>query len=145
MAKNKIGLQFTGWKEMLAGIGRATDEAGLKQAAEAGLKATKDYVNKNADAAMSKGNMPARGKYWTGRTKKSLDKNYDVDWAGYTGTINIGYNLEESGLTSIYLMHGTPRMSPVPGLNDAFYGKKTKSEIKKIQKEALEKWIERNL
>lgn len=145
MAKNKIGLQFTGWKEILAGIGRATDEAGLKQAVEAGLKATKDYVNKNADAAMSKGNMPARGKYWTGRTKKSLDKNYDVDWAGYTGTINIGYNLEESGLTSIYLMHGTPRMSPVPGLNDAFYGKKTKSEIKKIQKEALEKWIERNL
>ncbi len=145
MAKNKIGLQFTGWKEMLSGIEKAAGEAGLKQAVEAGLKATKDYVNKNADAAMSKGNMPARGKYWTGRTKKSLDKNYDVDWVGYTGTINVGYNLEESGLTSIYLMHGTPRMPPVPGLNDAFYGKKTKSEIKKIQKEALEKWIERNL
>lgn len=145
MAKNKIGLQFTGWKEMLSGIEKAAGESGLKQAVEAGLKATKDYVNKNADAAMSKGNMPARGKYWTGRTKKSLDKNYDVDWVGYTGTINVGYNLEESGLTSIYLMHGTPRMPPVPGLNDAFYGKKAKSEIKKIQKEALEKWIERNL
>lgn len=145
MAKNKIGLQFTGWKEMLAGIGRASDEAGLKQAVEAGLKATKEYVNKNADAAMQKGNMPARGKYWQGKTKKSLDRNYNVEWSGYTGEMKVGFNLEDSGLTSIFLMYGTPRIAPVPGLYDAFYGKKTKTEIKKIQKEALEKWIERNL
>lgn len=145
MAKNKIGLQFTGWKEMLAGIGRATDEAGLKQAVEAGLKATKEYVNKNADTAMQKGNMPARGKYWKGKTKESLDRNYDVEWSGYTGEMKVGFNFEDSGLTSIFLMYGTPRTAPVPGLYDAFYGKKTKTEIKKIQKEALEKWIERNL
>lgn len=145
VAKNKIGLQFTGWKEVMQNIGRMADESGLKQATESALKATKDHINAKADAIMQKGNMPAGGKYWTGETKRSLDKNYDVEWSGYTGSINIGYDLDASGLTSIYLMHGTPKMTPVSGLYDAFYGKKTKSETKVLQKEAIEKWIERNL
>lgn len=145
VAKNKIGLQFTGWKEVMQNIGRMADESGLKQATESALKATKDHINAKADAIMQKGNMPAGGKYWTGETKRSLDKNYDVEWSGYTGSINIGYDLDASGLTSIYLMHGTPKMAPVSGLYDAFYGKKTKSETKVLQKEAIEKWIERNL
>ena len=149
MAKNKIGLQFAGWKEMLSRIEKAAGEAGLKQATEAALKASKTYINDNVDAIMVKGNMPAHGKYWTGDTKASLNKSYDVQWSGFTGAIDIGFDLEKSGLTSIYLMHGTPRHKPpmqkVAGLNEAFYGKKTKLEAKRIQKEAIEKWIERNL
>lgn len=149
MAKNKIGLQFAGWEDVLSGIEKAAGEAGLKQAVEAGLKASKEYINKQVDSIMTKGNMPAGGKYWTGKTKNSLDKNFDVEWSGFTGTIKIGFNLKGSGLTSIFLMYGTPRHEPpmdeVPGLYDALYGKKTKSEIKKIQKEVIEKWVERNL
>ena len=79
MAKNKIGLQFTGWKEVMQNIGRMADESGLKQATESALKATKDHINAKADAIMQKGNMPAGSKYWTGETKRSLDKNYDVE------------------------------------------------------------------
>lgn len=145
MPKNKIGLQFTGWKEMMAGIDKVAGEAGLKQATEAALKASKAHIDKKVDSVMTKGNMPAGGKYWTGETKKSLDKNFEVDWQGYTGSIEIGFDLEDSGIRSIFLMYGTPRMSPVSGLKDAFYGKKTKDEVRKIQKEAIQKYIERNL
>lgn len=149
MAKNKIGLQFTGWKEMLSGIEKAADETGLKQATEAALKASKEYVNKNVDAVMTKGNMPAGGRYWEGKTKSSLNRNFTVEWSGFTGSMDIGFDMKKSGNLSIYLMYGTPRHEPpmnkVSGLYDAFYGKKAKAEIKKIQKEAIEKWIERNL
>lgn len=145
MAKNKIGLQFNGWKELMAGIDKVAGESGLKQATEDALKASKQYVDNKVDSVMVKGNMPARGRYWTGETKKSLNKDMTVKWQGFTGEIEIGFDLEKSGLASIYLMYGTPRMSKVDALYDAFYGKKTKAEIRKIQKEAIQKYIERNL
>lgn len=145
MAKNKIGLQFNGWKELMAGIDKVAGESGLKQATEDALKASKQYVDNKVDSVMVKGNMPARGRYWTGETKKSLNKDMTVKWQGFTGEIEIGFDLEKSGLVSIYLMYGTPRMSKVDALYDAFYGKKTKAEIRKIQKEAIQKYIERNL
>lgn len=149
MAKNKIGLQFAGWEDVLAGIEKAAGEAGLKKAAEAGLKASKEYINQQVDSIMTKGNMPAGGKYWTGKVKDSLDKNYTVDWSGFTGEIKIGFGFRKSGGASLYLMYGTPRHEPpmnkVPGLYDAFYGRKTVTAIKVMQREAIEKWIERNL
>lgn len=145
MAKNKIGLQFDGWKELMAGIDKVAGESGLKQATEDALKASKQYVDNKVNSVMVKGNMPARGRYWTGETKKSLNKDMTVDWQGFTAEIEIGFNLEKSGMTSIFLMYGTPRMSKVDALYDAFYGKKTKAEIRKIQKEAIQKYIERNL
>ena len=46
-------------------------------------------------------------------------------------------------------MYGTPRHEPpmaaVPGLYDAVYGRKTKIAITYLQREAIEKWIERNM
>ena len=145
MAKNKIGLQFTGWKETLSGIEKVAGESGLKAATEDALKASKAHVNSKAAAAIAKGNLPAGGKYSGGETRKSLDTNFSVEWHGYVGEMKIGFNMKESGLTSIFLMYGTPRHAPVPGLKDAFYGAKTKKEIKKIQAEAIQKFIERNL
>lgn len=145
MAKNKIGLQFKGWKQMLSGIEKVSGEKGLKDATESALKVSKDLINGKVSTIMSKGNMPASGKYWTGDTKHSLDNNFDVSWSGYTAGIDIGFNFEQSGVTSIFLMYGTPRTKPVDGLFDAFYGKKTVSEIRKTQKKAIQDYIERNL
>lgn len=149
MGRNRIGLQFNGWKELLSGIEKASGESGLKQATEAGLKASKAFVNQNVDKIMKKSNMPAHGDYWTGETKESLDKNFDVEWHGYTAETKVGFNMAESGLTSIFLMYGTPRrkpsIDPVPGLYEAIYGKKTKKEVAEIQKEAINKYIQRNL
>ena len=146
MAKNRIGLQFKGWKELMAGIDKVAGESGLKQATESALKASKQYVDSKVNSVMVKGNMPARGKYWRGgETKKSLRKDMTVNWQGFTAEIKVGFDLEKSGLKSIFLMYGTPRMSKVDALYDAFYGKKTKAEIRKIQKEAIQKYIERNL
>lgn len=113
----------------------------MKRGVESSLKASKIYVNPQIEKAMNK--LPAGGRYSTGGTKSSIDKDMIVEWRGYVGEIKVGFDFKKSGLKSIFLMYGTPRMSPVRGLKAAIYGAKTKKEIAKIQDEALNKVIKR--
>ena len=115
--------------------------AAMKRGVEAGLRASKNYVNPQIKSAMSK--LPAGGKYSTGDTERSIDNDMSVKWSGMTGEIKVGFDFSKSGPKSIYLMYGTPKMSPVNGLKAAIYGTKTKKQIKEIQAEAVGKVIKR--
>lgn len=121
------------------------DEVGgsnaMKRGTEAALKASKQYVNPLIEQAMN--SLPAGGRYSTGATKKSIDKDMAVEWNGMTASIKVGFNFKESGLTSIFLMYGTPKHDPVTGLYEAIYGNKTQREIGNIQGEELNKVIKR--
>jgi hypothetical protein len=66
-----------------------------------------------------------------------------VSWEGMTGSIKVGFDFKKSGVKSIFLMYGTPKMPPVAGLKNAIYGAKTKKEIGRLQAEALNKVIKR--
>lgn len=141
MARNKIGLKFDGWTETMAKLDKLGDTTAMKRGVEAGLKASKQYVNPQIAQAMNK--LPADGKYSKGGTKQSIDKDMDIDWQGMTGTIKVGFDFSQSGMKSIYLMYGTPRHNPVAGLYDAIYGTKTQRQIRKLQAEAVNKVIKR--
>lgn len=141
MARNKIGLQFDGWEDYMAKLDKIGGTQAMKRGVEAGLKASKQYVNPQIEKAMA--NLPAGGKYSTGLTKESIDQDMRVDWDGMTGSIKVGFDFKKSGLTSIFLMYGTPRMPPVNGLKAAIYGTKTKKQIKERQAEAVNKVIKR--
>lgn len=143
MARNRIGLDVKGFEEYMAKLDELGGTVTMKRGVEAALKASKKYVNPLINANMTNGNLPAGGIYSTGTTKKSIDTNMGVEWQGMTGEIKVGFNFKESGLASIFLMYGTPKMSPVAGLKDTIYGSKTNREIKKIQAEALNKVIKR--
>lgn len=121
------------------------DEVGgsnaMKRGTEASLKASKQYVNPLIEQAMN--SLPAGGRYSTGATKKSIDKDMTVEWNGMTASIKVGFNFKDSGLTSIFLMYGTPKHDPVTGLYEAIYGNKTQREIGNIQGEELNKVIKR--
>ena len=146
MGRKRIGIQgelFADYMERLDKLGGTNAMVkGVKRA----LTESKKYVNPQIEKAMSK--LPARGKYSTGLTKQSIDRDMSVDWQGMTGEIKVGFDFSKSGLTSIFLMYGTyvngtPRMKPVSGLKAAIYGAKTKKEIKKLQAEAVQKVIDR--
>lgn len=143
MARNKIGLQFEGWEDTLAKLDELGGTQLMKRATESALKASKQHVNPHIESAMN--SLPAGGRYSTGETKQSIDKSMSVDWQGLTASIKVGFDFKESGLTSIFLMYGTPRMSPVKGLKAAIYGAKTKKEIAQIQSEAINKIIKRTM
>lgn len=141
MARNKIGLQFEGWEEYLAKLDEVGGGEAMKRGVESALKASKKYVNPLIEQAMVR--LPAGGKYSTGDTKASIDKEMKVEWSATTGEINVGFDFSKSGMTSIFLMYGTPKMKPVSGLKNAIYGAKTKKEIANIQQEAMAKVIQR--
>lgn len=140
MARNKIGLQVKGFEEYMAKLDELGGSKAMKRGVESALKASKEYVNPLIESAMV--SLPASGKYSTGGTKESIDKSMDVEWDGMTATIKVGFDFKQSGLKSIFLMYGTPKMPPVNGLKAAIYGNKTQKKIGEIQGETLAKVID---
>lgn len=141
MARNKIGLQVAGFEEYMAKLDELGGSAAMKRGVEGALKASKQYVNPQIKAAMSK--LPAGGIYSTGETEASIDTDMSVTWEGMTAYIKVGFDFKKSGVKSIFLMYGTPKMSPVPGLKNAIYGAKTKKQLAEIQDAELNKVIKR--
>lgn len=139
MARNRIGLQTKGLDEYMAKLDKLGGSQAMKKGVEEALIESKKHVNPLIEQAMTK--LPAGGKYSTGDTKKSIDKELSVEWEGMTGVIKVGFDFSQSGPKSIYLMYGTPRMKPVSGLKNAIYGAKTQKELATIQEEALQKAI----
>lgn len=139
MARNRIGLQFDGWEDTIAKLDKLGGTQAMKRGVESALKASKEYVNPQIETALNK--LPARGKYSTGKTKSSIDKDMSIEWSGMTGEIKVGFDFKKSGMTSIFLMYGTPKMSPVSGLKNAIYGAKTNKQIKEIQEAEVNKVI----
>ena len=143
MGRNKISLQVKGFDEYMAKLDKIGGSDAMKRGVEGALKASKQYVNPLIESAMAESNLPAGAKYSHGGTKQSIDKDMTVEWSAFTGEIKVGFDFKKSGLKSIFLMYGTPKMSPVAGLKDAVYGGKTQRQIAKIQGEALDKVVKR--
>lgn len=144
MAKNKMGLKFEGWTEYMVKLDEVGGSGAMKRGVEAGLKASKEYVNPIINKAVTKSNLPAGGRYGSGAdVRAALDRDLKVNWDRMTGDVNIGFAFDNIGLLSIYLIYGTPKMSPAKGLKAAIYGAKTKKEVAKIQEEAIGKTIKR--
>lgn len=128
------------------------DELGgnaTKRAVESALKASQNVVAKKVSAAMSPHND-------TGEVSRAIIKNNPVEWTGDTAAVGVGFNIynpnsgELDGLPSIFLMYGTqlhgqPHITPDRNLYNAVYGAAVKKQIRKIQREAFEKVLERTL
>lgn len=141
--KNRIGLQFSGFAEMTARLDELQGD--LQRTTEEALIKSKEIVTAKLLEATNKANYPKQGKYSTGRTRQSIDTTQNVTWQGTTAEINVGFDLKKSGLTSIYLMYGTPRMAKVQAIYDAIYGSRVKAEIKRIQKETFDAAIKEKM
>lgn len=140
MARNRIGLEID-LESMITALEKAG--ANVKDAVDAVQKASKKVVTDALVRDTVKGNFPAKGRYSTGRLAKSIDKDYSVKWQGYTAEVKVGYDFKKSGMESIMLMYGTPRMKKAQKLYNDIYGTRIHKEIAEIQQEALNKILER--
>lgn len=141
MAKNKMSIKFDGYKELKAKLDSIGGES-TKRAVEGALKASQQLIARQANETMLSHER-------TGTTRKSIVKDGGVVWEGDTASINIGFDLENGGLPSLFLMYGTtvhgqPHVEPDRNLYNAVYGSQTKKEIKKIQEEVFNKVIRRS-
>lgn len=73
----------------------------------------------------------------TGATEASLRREAVPEWNGDVASIKVGFDIENGGLPSIFLMYGTARVKPDTALYDAFFGKDTVKEIVEAQEKAL--------
>lgn len=150
MAKNKIGLQFSGFKELSEKLDKLGGD--LKKTAEEALTESKKAVTNDLLKATTKSYYPAKGKYSQGDTRRSIDLSTKVEWTGMKGSIPVGFDFDKSGPVSIFLMYGTPRHKPnhpgtaqVKAMYDAIYGSKAQQKIKKTQEEIFQKAIAKRL
>ena len=143
MARKKNGFDTTMLEKYAERVEAAGGHAALKRATEAAMITAKQEINKKITSKMQQANLPAGGKYSTGDTLDSLDKTMAVDWDGNIAKLPLGFNMDESGITSVLLMHGTPHQAPVKGLKEAVKGQGAMRAMKREQEAALKKILER--
>ncbi len=146
MAKNKMKFGFKGFEEVFEKLDRLN--ADMKKITEEALEKSFEAVTPGIQAAIEP-------HHDSGQTEKSLVTTPEIKWDGTRGNVKVGFNIENGGLPSVFLMYGTPRhtaanqygksgktVSGVPQdttLYNAIYGTTTKNKVKKIQKEIFEK------
>ena len=138
MAKKKFGLDLDGLEEFAKRLENIN--VSVQETAEEALSETHAHVTRKVEAAVagSKYNFQR-----TGKTKSTLQKSPNITWEGSTATVRVGFDISNGGLPSIFLMYGTPSIAPDKALYNAFYGGKTKKEIKDIQQSVfIKKLIE---
>ena len=133
----KLGIEFDGFEKLIQKLEDV--EGAAEQATENALVATHGLVTRNLQSAIA----PHRR---TGETERSLQRNADVTWIGTTAEVEAGFDIENGGLPSVFLMNGTevngtPRVKPDPKLKNAIYGAKTKKEIAELQEKEFRKCI----
>lgn len=141
MARKKLTIEFDGLKEMSKMLENMNGD--IKKATENALKKSHKIVTEKIETAM-------RPHKETGKTEESIKKDGEVEWNGTKASIKVGFDIENGGMASVFLMYGTklygkPHIAPDRKLYDSIYGTKTKKEIKEAQKEEFLKEIEKGL
>ncbi len=132
IGKNKIGLAVDGIEELMERLEQAGGKA--EQAAEKCLKESAKIIAPKLHQDMKKHHR-------SGKTEAAIIDNPDVEWEGTTASIKIGFDIDNGGLASVFLMYGTPRMPKDPKLYRDIYGSAVKKEIKKKQEEIMQQEI----
>lgn len=137
--KNKLTIDFDGFDILQK---RLTELGGdAKQAAENALTESHKIVTQKVTAAMVKHRE-------SGDTADAIISAPAVKWTGDTASVDVGFDIMDGGLPSIFLMYGTqlhgqPHITPDRNLYNAVYGAQTRKEIRAVQEAEYTKAVER--
>lgn len=81
----------------------------------------------------------------TGRTRNSLLKNSSVEWEGDVARIPVGFDINDGGLASIFLMFGTPTIPPDRALYNSIFGSDVRKKAADVQKKVFLDYIRKAL
>ena len=133
--KSKFAFRFDEMYDLAAKIEKAGGS--LQQAADEALRKTHDYITPQLNTGINR-------HVQTGETRDALVQAPNVEWVNpLLARVNIGFDLADGGWPSIFLMWGTPKMKPDIKLRKAAFGPAVKREVARIQKEALEAFLQR--
>jgi len=132
----KIGLQLKGFEDLMSDLDKLGGD--LNQVTTEALEKSHAYVTPNIHQAMKK-------HYRTGRTEKSIEDSGKVTWTGNVASVDVGFDIANGGLASVFLMYGTPKMKKDTKLYNSIYGSATKKKLAEIQEEIILGAIDKRL
>ena len=142
MGKNKAKVKLEGFKEMITALDSlGGDLVGI--AADA-LSQAGETIGWDTLEAAQNPNMPAEGKYSTGRTEQAVLTTPRVEVSGNLVEVGAGFDYTKDGAGGI-LISGTPRMKPNYELNKIFKGRRYMNNISKDIEAVVQDEIERRL
>lgn len=140
--KNKAKVKLEGFKEMITTLDSlGGDLVGI--AADA-LSQAGETIGWDTMEAAQNPNMPAEGKYSTGRTEQAVLTTPRVEVSGNLVEVGAGFDYTKDGAGGI-LITGTPRMKPNYELNKIFKGKRYMNNISKDIEAVVQDEIERRM
>ncbi len=109
---------------------------------DTGLTDAAKKVATDTIAALAPGNLPAKGKYRTGRTEESAiaESEIRVEWSGPIAEVGLGFDKSKPGAGG-FLINGTPRMAPDRALQRIYARKTYSNELVKDMANLLIKEI----
>ena len=142
MGKNKAKVKLEGFKEMITVL----DSLGgnLVGIAEDALSQAGETIGWDTLDAAQDPNMPAEGKYSTGRTEQAVLTTPRVEVSGNLVEVGAGFDYTKDGAGGI-LITGTPKMKPNYELQKIFKGRRYMDNISKDIEAVVQDEIERRL
>ncbi len=136
----KMQILFDGFEDLAAAIDRSGGD--LKPAVNEALTKTSEVVQNNLiPAAAIYARKGIKG-YATGKMYGTLITGDSVQWEGTVASIKVGFNLNDGGWHSIFVMYGTPRMAKDQKIYNAIKGTKTRKDIADAQAEVMKKYLD---
>ena len=132
MGRNKLTLRFDGLEEYIQRLENLDKD--IRPVVEESLIESKRLVHQEIQTAMAPHNR-------TYQTVKSLAKEEKVEWNGSVASIDVGFDLGNGGMPSIYLMYGTPRMAKDQKLYNAIYGTSVRKKVAELQKKRFQEAV----
>lgn len=128
--KSKMAFNFSEMADLAERLEKAGGD--LQKACDKALHDTHDFITPQLSRGIAR-------HVETGETQGSLERSAHVVWESpLKAVVNIGFDLEDGGWPSIFLMWGTPKMDPDKDLKNAAFGPKIRREVARIQREAME-------
>lgn len=103
-----------------------------------------EIIASDTEAALAPANLPAGGKYSTGRTAESIIRDSTVRWDGFVAWVPVGFDFSLPGAGG-YLITGTPRMKPDYALNRMYKQKKYMTKIETDISKAISDYLEEEI
>lgn len=147
--KRKLSIDFNGLEELAERINELGGN--LEQIIWGAMEKAGEKVQEDTRKALDAPNLPAKGKYSHGETRKSVVSDVHVRWGGSVGEMPLGFDKTAEGAGG-WLITGTPKMSPDRVLAAIYsdkrssraYEQRIKKQIQEDLKAAIEE-LERGL
>lgn len=130
--KNTLNISMSPFEDLLVKLDEL--EGNVKEVVTDALEQAAETIEWDTKDALHSANLPAKGKYSDGDTKKSVVEMSTVKWEGTMASINVGFDYGKNGAGGL-LITGTPNMKPDYALNKIY---KSKRYMKQIQNDMLE-------